>query len=477
MKSSGANLLSLFVLSSLACSLVTGAASRSTPAAPAAPEEAAPTLAEAAPAITQAAAEPATPAGQKPGAAPLRPFPQHTSYAANTIRPSQYSQAQQDDDVRAFYDYWKAAYLMEAGTSGEGNPLYRISYGSTNPGRTVSEGQGYGMLIVALMAGYETQAQAIFDGLWEFSRQHPSDIDPRLMGWQIPPDETGNDSAFDGDADIAYALLLADAQWGSEGRIDYEAAAQQVMAAILESTIGPQSRLPLLGDWIDPDDATHNQYTPRSSDFMPAHFRAYGRATGDPAWTEVVNNTQAVVASLQTNYSPNTGLLPDFIVPTSPSDHTPRPAPPNFLEADSDGSYSYNACRDPWRIGRDALLNGDATSWEQARKMSQWAEAATGGDPAALHAGYALDGAPLPDTAYFSSAFAAPLAVSAMLDPAQQGWLDALYALLRSDHEDYYEDSLNLLALLTLSGNDWDAGISPVPPTARIYLPLVRQGS
>jgi hypothetical protein len=285
MKSSGAHLLSLFVLSSLACSLVTGAASRGTPAAPAAPEEAAPTLAEAAPPATQAADEPTPPAQQKPGAAPRRPFPQHVSYAANTIRPSQYSQAQQDDDVRAFYDYWKAAYLKEAGTSGEGNPLYRISYGSTNPGRTVSEGQGYGMLIVALMAGYETQAQAIFDGLWEFSRQHPSDIDPRLMGWQIPPDQTGNDSAFDGDADIAYALLLADAQWGSEGRIDYQAAAQQVMAAILESTIGPQSRLPLLGDWIDPDDAATTSIRRPTGFLRPiSRLRA---AIRRPCWTKL----------------------------------------------------------------------------------------------------------------------------------------------------------------------------------------------
>ena len=41
------------------------------------------------------------------------------------------------------------------------------------------------------------------------------------MGWEVPPDEPGGtDSAFDGDCDIAYALLLADAQWGSAGAID-----------------------------------------------------------------------------------------------------------------------------------------------------------------------------------------------------------------------------------------------------------------
>lgn len=95
-----------------------------------------------------------------------------------------------------------------------------LSFGSTAPEKTVSEGQGYGMIIVALMAGYDQQAQVSSDGLWEFSRAHPSDNDDRrLMGWQVPPTPGSNYSAFDGDADIAYALLLVDKQWGSAGRI------------------------------------------------------------------------------------------------------------------------------------------------------------------------------------------------------------------------------------------------------------------
>ena len=114
---------------------------------------------------------------------PRYPFPQHVAYAPSTILPSHRSQSQLDDDVRAFYDHWKTNYLVAAGQTGAGHPLYRVSFGSTNPGRTVSEGQGYGMIIVALLAGYEPEAQTIFDGLWEFSRQQPSGIDPRLMGW------------------------------------------------------------------------------------------------------------------------------------------------------------------------------------------------------------------------------------------------------------------------------------------------------
>ena len=70
------------------------------------------------------------------------------------------------------------------------------------------------------------------------------------MSWQVPGEPEGSASAFDGDADIAYALLLADAQWGSGGSIDYAREARTMIAGILESTIGPDSRLPMLGDWV-----------------------------------------------------------------------------------------------------------------------------------------------------------------------------------------------------------------------------------
>lgn len=384
------------------------------------------------------------------------PFPQHVSYAPETIRPDHRSQAEQDDDVRAFYEHWKSNYLVEAGTTAENHPLYRVSFGSADPSGTVSEGQGYGMIIMALMAGYDAQAQTIFDGLWEFSRAHPSDIDERLMGWRVPEVAGSNASAFDGDADIAYGLLLADKQWGSNGRISYKMAATQVITAILESTIGPQSRLPMLGDWVQPGGTPHNQYTPRSSDFMPAHFRAYGRATSNPVWTTVTANVQAAIAAFQAGHSPTSGLLPDFLVPVSGQDHTLQPAPPYFLEGEHDGHYYYNAGRDPWRIGVDVLLNNDPVSRTQAGKISTWAETAAGGIATNIKPGYLLDGTPIPPSDYFTTFFAAPLGVAAMTNPDQQQWLNHIYDAVRTTHGDYYADSVTLLNLLVMTGNYWD---------------------
>jgi endoglucanase len=398
------------------------------------------------------------------GGTTMRPFPQHVAYAPGTIRPAARTQAQQDDDVRAYYDVWKCRYLAAAGTAAGGSPLYRVSFGSTDPARTISRGQGYGMMIAAWMAGHDPEAQAIFDGLWRFARLHPSPNDSRLMNREVPAVTDRAGSSFEGDADIAYALLLADAQWGSSGGIDYRGDAETLLDGILASTIGPQSHLPTLGDWVGFGGATYNQYTPRSSDLMIDHFRAFAAATRDPQWAQAVTASQAVIRAMQASHSQETGLLPGFIIDAGSS---PAQAPAGFLEGAADGHCGRDAARVPWRVGFDALVSGDRTSAAQARKIAQWAAEATAGDPSAFRSGYALDGTPLPGSDDFSISFVAPLGVAAMTDPAGTAWLDAIYESVRATHEDCYEDSVTLLSMLAMSGNAW-------PPPMAMRRRLVR---
>lgn len=377
-----------------------------------------------------------------------RPFPQQLGYGATRLSRAQ---ADLNTDVRAYYRKWKADYLVRVDAD-----QYRIAFGRSAAARknTVSEGQGYGMIIVATMAGHDPKARTIFDGLWRFVQTHPSEIDSRLMDWNLQQ-STGNTSAFDGDADIAFGLLLADAQWGSKGRLNYRAAFNRVIAGVESSTLGPKSRLPMLGDWVKPNDRRFNQYTPRSSDFMPGHFRAFAKATGRNLWNEVSAASSQVIEYIQANFSPGTGLLPDFIQPISIAAKTWRPADPKFLEPPEDHTYNYNAGRVPWRLGADALLNNDGTSAAQAAKISAWAEAATNGVPAAFSPGYRLDGTPLHPSWPYSIFFVAPLGVAAMTTPNQQAWLDAIYATVWNKHVDYYEDSVTLLCLLVMTGNFW----------------------
>jgi hypothetical protein len=135
------------------------------------------------------------------------------------------------------------------------------------------------------------------------------------------------------------------------------------------------------------------------------------------------------------------------------------------LENTTDGQYNYNAGRDPWRLGTDALLNNDPVSLAQTRRISEWAVTATGGNPQNIQAGYDLDGTPLAN--YFTTFFAAPLGVAAMTVPTQQTGLNAIYDAVSDTQEDYYEDSVTLLCLLVMTGNYWDPGYLAV------YLPLI----
>jgi endo-1,4-beta-D-glucanase Y len=383
-----------------------------------------------------------------------RPFPWHQAYADGVLFPSRWTEQERNADVVEFYRQWKADYVRKvAGTNGDG-VQYRVTFGHDHVGRTVSEGQGYGMIITALMAGAApdgtTDAKTLFDGMWRFSRQWPSDGDSRLMGWQIPPDPKGNDNAFDGDADIAFSLLLAADQWQEP---TYLQAARDVIAGIAESTIGPDSLLPLLGDWVDPNGEEYDQWGTRPSDFMPGHFAAFGRATGDPVWAQVRNRVLDVASALQNEVSPRTGLLPDFAI-VEP-DGTVHAAPPNYLEGYYDGAYYFNAARVPWRMASDALLEHDPKAATIALRMAKWMRARVKSDPWKIQSGYLLSGLPLPYETENSTLFVAPMAVASMLLPDGQEWLNDMYANIRDRHTDYYEDSVTLLCLLVLSGNFW----------------------
>jgi len=71
------------------------------------------------------------------------------------------------------------------GIDSDGHPRYRVRVGRALGEPTVSEAQGYGLIISALMAGFDPAAQTIFDGLLEFSLDHPSAIDARLINWKV----------------------------------------------------------------------------------------------------------------------------------------------------------------------------------------------------------------------------------------------------------------------------------------------------
>lgn len=396
-----------------------------------------------------------------------KPFPQHTAYTSGVIKPDTVSQDQLDNDVRRIYDEWKARYLIQPRKDPD---QYFVFYNRENMNEPVnavscSEGHGYGMLVTAIMGGYDDKVY--FDGLYRFYKAHPSASNSALMGWQqikasngdiinTPPydNENGNLSATDGDMDIAYALLLADKQWGSDGEINYMLEAKTLINAIMLYEVNTDEWILKLGDWASNSDSDYGTGT-RSSDFMLSHLKAFQAATGDSNWENIADKTYAVIHSLYMNQSATTGLLPDF---SHKEGSKYIPSKPNYLEAPYDGDYYYNSCRVPWRIPIDYLMSGDTRAFKQILTLNQWIQMSSGGVLGNINAGYKLDGSLITEEEEGVMAFIAPFAVSAMVDSENQEWLNVLWdymAHTATSESTYFDNSIRLLVMITVSGNWW----------------------
>ena len=385
-------------------------------------------------------------------AQPARPFPQHVSYQAGVILPDHISKMAMDDSVRRFYTAWKRHYIRQACEEGE---YYVWFEGPDTHKICVSEGQGYGMIILALMAGYDPSARTIYDGLFHYYRSHPSKADPYLMAWAQKKDCRSIDgsSATDGDMDIAYSLLLADAQWGSGGSIHYKEEGRRMISAILQQEINPVTFSVLLSNSVEHD--SKDFFDMRTSDFMPAHFRAFRETSGDAAWDKAIDNNYRLFHYLQDTYSPEAGLLPDFI---NKIGSRALPARPHYLESRYDGVYNYNACRMPWRVATDFIVHGDQRAAGIVEKVNRWIRATTRDNPDNISAGYSLGGEDLKNRYYEAMCFIAPFSVAAMISKDNQPWLNKCWDYMVHfplGQFDYYDNSIKMIDMIILSGNYW----------------------
>ncbi|MBN9385366.1 MAG: hypothetical protein J0H74_31705 [Chitinophagaceae bacterium] len=385
-----------------------------------------------------------------------RPFPQHVAYKEGCILPNHISRQQMDDSVRSFYKAWKQRYIRKGCNIGEFYVWFEGPY--THNKQCVSEGQGYGMIITALMAGADTTARTTYNGLYHYYKNHPSKTDPYLMAWAQKKDCRNIDgsSATDGDMDIAYSLLLADAQWGSKDGINYREEGRRMVDAILQKEINKKTFSILLSNSSEHD--SKDYFDMRTSDFMPAHFRSFRSVSGDADWNKVIDNNYTLFKYLQAAYSPDAGLFPDFINKVGTQ---VKPARPRYLESRYDGAYNYNACRIPWRIATDFIVNGDPRSADIVGKINRWIRSTTKGNPDNISAGYSLGGEDLKDRYYEALCFIGPFAVAAMIGKDNQPWLNKLWDYMvnfRLTGFDYYDNSIKMINMIILSGNYWTPG-------------------
>jgi endo-1,4-beta-D-glucanase Y len=379
-----------------------------------------------------------------------KPFPQQVNFPG-CIKPSNVTQIEMNETIIDFYQKWKSKYLKKSdgGEIGKGYYINMKGTGGSGTEVTTSEAHGYGMIIFALMAGFDDSARIYYDGMVNLYDLHRSTINNNLMSWVIDPANGNSDGATDGDMDIAYSFLLASNQWGNDGIIQYKAKTDSMINLGLkgDDVRKSGSKRTTLGDWDG------SLYNTRSSDWMADHMRAYYSLTKDLFWLEAADTIYSLINQISFSHSTTTGLMPDFVV-----DKIPTPAKPDFLEAQTDGDYSWNACRFPWRIAVDYAHYGTATAKEHLNKMLNWLKNSTNNNPEKIVAGYKLDGSKLVN--YSDMAFTAPFIAACVCDATHQEYLNKGWSIIKKPQGDYYGDSIALLCLLFISGNWWKADLT-----------------
>jgi endo-1,4-beta-D-glucanase Y len=369
------------------------------------------------------------------------PFPQNRE-SSHCTYPTAYDNA----DVTAAYQQWKTDTVTASGANGFLR-VQRPHEPGLAPDSTVSEGIGYGMLLAVYMNDRD-----LFDQLWQYE-QHWTDASG-LMNWYIAADGSGlgpngGGAATDADEDMAFALVMADRQWGGEGTLarSYHDYAVQQIQDIWKAEI-QDGKLPRPGEW-------GGWSTVNLSYFAPAYYRIFATLDPNDDWGAVVQTVYDTIgyAVNAQNGNASTGLVPAWC-----DDSHGSPCAPVDENIANDLGYQYDACRTPFRIGLDWCWNGEPRAQSYVALTSAFFQPIGATNIADT---YAIDGTPMPQhPGGHSAAFVGPAGVGAMSSPAYQSLLDGAYAGVATRTYlvggTYYEESWTAMSLLMMTGNFLD---------------------
>jgi endo-1,4-beta-D-glucanase Y len=354
------------------------------------------------------------------------------------------TQASTADVVRAF-EAWRSEIVTGDGARG----FLRARRPDTPdgvPNSTVSEGIAYGMLIAVVL-----DEQAMFDDFYRYALCFENKSG--LMDWYIAPDGVrplAVGAATDSDEDIAWALVMAHRQWGGAGALadSYFACAKRQIERVWAYEVD-HDRYP---DMLLPGDDWRGQNVFNPSYFAPHQYRIFAEISGNSGWLRVVDRGYEIVeASLTLEHgNRDNGLVPAWCNASG----VPVEAFPGAMT-----NYQYDSARLPFRIGQDWAASRDRRALAYLKRVSAFF---VGIGAAQIVDGYTLRGEPAPDPRAAhpnpgSAVFVGAAAVAAMHDPAQQAFIDAAYARLRTGkllaRSRYYNHSWTVLSLLMLTGN------------------------
>lgn len=240
---------------------------------------------------------------------------------------------------------------------------------------STSEGESYTMLRAVWMDDKPT-----FDQSWVWTQDNLQRPDS-LFAWSYGPLPNGhygvqtsiggNNTASDGDTDIALALLMAYIRWNNP---QYLAEAKPIIQSIWKEEVVNVAGQPVM----TADDLERNSQTTvvvNPSYFMPYAYRAFAKVDPKDNWNGLLNNSYSLLATLSSSplsSSKSAGLFPDWVFINRTTGAITAPPASSGLTT----NYGYNAIRIPWQLALDYQWYHDPRDKSLLEKLSfletQW---------------------------------------------------------------------------------------------------------
>ena len=359
------------------------------------------------------------------------PFPQNVDYG-NGIEVS--DKAAAATQLKSAFNYYLTDKYKENGN-------YAAIEKDNNSNTFVSEGIGYGMLMMVYFSDNTTSYQDKFDKLWAYYKA--GENEHGLMNWvfgTLTPNNNNANAATDAEMDVAAALIMAAYQFGDNKYLD-EARTLLKNVKMYEFEENGLHK---------PGDAWNDKKNP--SYVAPAYYRLFAAVDTDNAgfWnTTAMNANYALLEANSAEYS--TGLFDNW------SDANGRGL---------DGKYGYDAARTPWRLAQDFYWFGETRAKTMLAKTGSWLSTVQASSIKGSL--FRSNGAPENEWTSHNSTFVATLMTNLVTDGSYQTKLDEYWNEVTTlGNEAYFEQSLKILCGLLVSGNmpNLTAGsLTPIEP-------------
>jgi endoglucanase len=236
---------------------------------------------------------------------------------------------------------------------------------------TTSEGEAYTMLRAAWLSD-----QVIFDQSWQWTKdnlQHGEN--DKLFAWlfgkapdgtyQVLSDQGGNNTASDGDTDIALALVFAAHRWSDD---KYLADAKPIIKDIWEKEVVDIGGQPVLAANNLEKSADAPDVLVNPSYFAPYAYRIFAQVDPDHDWNRLADSSYVWLERSQTasfGGKREGGLPPDWMLVNRDSGAISAPTQAGLTNA-----FSYDAMRTPWRIALDWQWNKPPQAKQALERMT-----------------------------------------------------------------------------------------------------------